>query len=148
MLGDARCAVHLDDPATDVCSRCGNYVCVDCYNVVDDDTLCGDCVERVGHTRKYSPRAVWALVLALITLSFFLPTSIPAVILGHMELAAIKRGDPDAPASGRNLALGAVVVGWIGNVLLLVGGICLISMLMDRPEPQPMLYGPAGYGGY
>ena len=144
MLGDARCAVHPDEAASDVCSRCGNYVCIHCLNVVGDDSLCVDCLNRVGHTRKYSSRAVWALILAILSLNF-IPTSIPAVILGHMELAAIKRGDPNAPASGRNIAMGAVVVGWIGNILLLFGGICLFSLLADRPDPPPVYYDPYGY---
>lgn len=44
----ARCARHVTDPATTVCSRCGSYACVRCQRTgKDGQDYCFACVSRV-----------------------------------------------------------------------------------------------------
>jgi len=120
----ARCAVHVDQPAVDTCTRCGNYVCVGCMEVQNYDTYCGDCALRLGYKGQHSQRAVAALVCGLLPLgTCCVPLGIPAVILGHMELAAI--ADGSAPASGKNLAMGGVILGWVSIASMVLGGVVL-----------------------
>jgi hypothetical protein len=42
----ARCAVHVEAPATVVCARCGNYCCYDCGVQFDSRYLCKSCFAR------------------------------------------------------------------------------------------------------
>lgn len=127
LAADARCALHVDQKAIDVCARCGNYVCIGCYESDDTGSYCLDCYAKVGTRGQQSSRATTALVLALVALlgSCF-PLGIPAVILGHMELNAIASGE--APVAGRNLALGAVWIGWISIVLSIL--VVLVVVLL------------------
>ena len=121
----ARCAVHTDQPAIDTCSRCGNFVCVGCMDVHDYETFCRACSARLGYRGQHSSRAIAALVCGLLPLFICcLPLGIPAVILGHMEMAAISAGT--APASGKNLALGGVILGWLSIATMVIGGIALL----------------------
>jgi hypothetical protein len=127
----ALCAVHTDQRAVDTCARCGNYVCIGCYESDESGSYCAPCYAKVGTRGQQSSRATTALVLALVALlgSCF-PLGIPAVILGHMELSAIANGE--APVAGRNLALGAVWIGWISialSILVVVGVIVLVGLL-------------------
>ena len=127
----ARCAHHVEQPAVDTCSRCGNYVCVTCMEVHSYQTYCGQCATRLGYKGQYSTRAVSALVLGLLpVMSGCVPLGIPAIILGHMELNAIKEGT--APASGRNLALGGVILGWISVAAMIVLTFVLIAVVASE----------------
>lgn len=61
-----------------------------------------------------STRAILTLILGILSLacmSFF--TGIPAIILGQLELAAIKRGD--APKAGEGMAKIGLIFGIIGT---------------------------------
>lgn len=123
----ARCAVHVDIAAIDTCSRCGNYVCAGCMEVQEYETLCNPCAYRVGTKGQQSSRATTALVFGILTVSTFcLPLGIVAVMLGHMELAAIERGE--SPASGRNLAKGGMILGWISIALMIIGVMVAIAV--------------------
>ncbi len=55
-----------------------------------------------------------------------LPFGVPAALLGHTELAAIRNGA--APEGGRGYAMAGVVLGWLGTVsfLLLCAALALI----------------------
>lgn len=109
----ALCATHVERPATDTCARCGNFVCGWCSEQIELETYCRACAPRFSTKGEHSSRAIAALVLGLLSLMIFcLPLSIPAVILGHMETAAIDRGE--SPPGGRNLARGGLILGWIG----------------------------------
>jgi hypothetical protein len=86
------------------------------------ETYCTACTRRLGFKGQQSTRATAALVLGLLPLfTGCVPLSIPAVILGHMELAAIRDGT--APAAGKNLALGGVIVGYLGIALMIFFGL-------------------------
>ena len=116
----SRCAVHVEQAAADTCARCGNFVCNACYELEDGHAYCRPCLDKVGTRGQQSSRATTALVLSLLSLLIYcFPLAIPGVIIGHMELTAIRNGE--APMSGRNIALGAVVVGWIVIALSVIG---------------------------
>jgi len=127
MEAGARCAVHVDQPAVDTCGRCGNYVCVSCMEVHNYETYCSECASRLGYKGEHSGRAVAALICGLLPLFICcLPLGVPAVILGHMELNAIDEGT--APASGRNLAMGGVIMGWISIAAMVLGGLAALAL--------------------
>jgi uncharacterized RDD family membrane protein YckC len=49
LLG-ARCAQHVDSPATTICSRCGSYACSLCRTEAPDgQEYCGGCASKVSH---------------------------------------------------------------------------------------------------
>ncbi|MEM9191285.1 MAG: DUF4190 domain-containing protein [Myxococcota bacterium] len=122
-----KCATHVDVVAVDNCTRCGNYICQECVVTHEWESYCPECAERIGATGKESARALWALVLGLTSLvAFCLPLGIGALILGQIELNAIKAGE--APAAGRNLATGAVILGWISVALLLGMGLLAVAI--------------------
>ena len=46
----ARCAQHVDRPATTICSRCGSYACALCRTEAPDgQEYCGGCASKVSH---------------------------------------------------------------------------------------------------
>lgn len=93
------------------------------------DTYCGACASRLGYKGQYSSRAVTALILGLLpALTLCTPLGIPAVIIGHMELNAINEGT--APASGKNLALGGVILGWISIVGTVLLGLFFVAIAL------------------
>ncbi|MGE3636393.1 MAG: DUF4190 domain-containing protein [Sandaracinaceae bacterium] len=129
MTHGARCAVHPDVEAVDLCSRCGAYTCPECLDYTEAETLCVTCAQRVGKKAPASAAATTALVLALLSAMGCAPLGPVGAILGHMELARIDRGE-SLPA-GRNLALGAIYVGWIitAIMVLVAGGVALFALV-------------------
>ncbi|MEQ8458382.1 MAG: hypothetical protein RLO52_07635 [Sandaracinaceae bacterium] len=89
----AKCAAHPAVAAVDLCSRCGSYVCLDCTEPESFETYCPDCYRRSSPRAPASTRATGALVMALLAFSGCVPLAFPAVILAHMELGAIERGE-------------------------------------------------------
>ena len=126
----ARCATHVDRQATDTCARCGNFVCGACSEHIELQAYCGACAPRFDTKGEHSTRAVAALVLGLLSLMIFcLPLAVPAVILGHMETAAIDRGE--SPAGGRNLARGGLILGWIGVAGTVVAALAALAYALS-----------------
>ena len=127
----ARCATHVDRQATDTCARCGNFVCTACSEYVDYQTYCSACAPRFSTKGEHSSRASAALVLGLLSLMIFcLPLAIPAVILGHLETAAIERGE--SPPGGRNLARGGLILGWIGIGATVLAGLAGLAFALAQ----------------
>lgn len=88
--------------------------------------FCKECFARVA--AQGNPQAVTALVLALLGLQcgmVFL--GIPAVILGHAQLAAFRRGEVNQKSA--SLAKGAVIVGWIDIAVMIIAIIALVVIL-------------------
>jgi len=81
-------------------------------------------------TQTGSTRAVVTLILGILSLvcAGFL-TGIPAIILGNMELKAIKKGE--APKEGEGVAKVGFILGIVGTVLtcLAMIGFFLIMLL-------------------
>lgn len=75
-------------------------------------------------TQTGSTRALVALILGILSLvcGGFL-TGIPAIIIGNMELKAIKKGE--APKEGEGIAKVGYILGIVGTVLT-----CLAMMAM------------------
>jgi hypothetical protein len=83
--------------------------------VEDFDTYCQDCFPKVSKKSEHSTRATAALVCGIIGLNACIFLAVPAIVLGHMEIAAIDRGE--SPFAGRNLAKGGMILGYIGTAL-------------------------------
>ncbi len=111
----AKCAAHPAREAVDTCTRCGSYVCSGCMEVEGYDTYCPDCYARVGKGAPASSAATTALVLSLLAISGCLPLAPIGAILGHVEIGKIDRGESEP--GGRNLAMGAIYVGWAVTAL-------------------------------
>ncbi len=74
-------------------------------------------------------RAVAALILGILSLMCMgFVTGIPAIILGQMELKAIKAGH--APVSGESSAKVGLILGIIGTVLTCLSVIAVIVMII------------------
>lgn len=113
----ARCARHPEAPAVDTCQRCGAFVCGDCLELREGRGYCPDCFIR-SQSGPASKRAIAAIVLGIVGLNCgFLPGVI-GLLLSYRELAAIDAGE--APDTGRSLARGGRVLGWINVALLVV----------------------------
>jgi len=115
----AVCANHPTLDAVETCERCGSFICANCMELEGYDAYCPDCYARVGTKAPASTMATTALVLAILAISGCVPLALPAAIMGHIELNAIDRGD--SLPGGRNLAKGAVYVGWIVTALSILG---------------------------
>ena len=119
----ATCVNHPFKPATDNCSRCGDFICGSCVEVADWETFCPNCHDRV---EKHSSRATTALIMGILALNGCLFLGIPAIILGWMEMEAIKRGE--SPAGGKNIAKGAFILGIITTALMVIA-IIVVAVL-------------------
>ena len=122
----ARCAVHGDAPAVDICRRCGAFLCAACRG---DEVLCGNCLAHHGRKPVASTQAWASLYLGLAGLACgFLP-GVVGLVLAHRELARIARGE--SSPGGRALANAGRMLGWLNAALLLVVGAVLISHLEE-----------------
>lgn len=121
---NARCALHSEAAAVDVCARCGRFVCGDCLELRDDRPLCADCANRP--ESRVPIRGYKGLALALVGLILMpaglcavLPLALLAIVVGVRDVVAIRRGrGADADLK---LAHGA----WICGVLLIIAGLVL-----------------------
>lgn len=148
----ARCANHAEQGAVDVCSRCGSFVCADCVQIFREETVyCLACFERAGVDRA-SRRSTAALALALVSALpvaagcllgralavapvagwvAALGLSVSSLVLGRVELNAIRRGD--APLGGRGRAWVALWLGTLSVVALML--IVIALLLLARLDP-------------
>jgi hypothetical protein len=117
----ALCATHPESPADGTCSRCGTFLCERCRKWQAQRMLCLRC-HKVALGEKPSKRAMTALAFATLGFCGFLP-GLVAIVLGHQEVAAIRRGE--APGSGEGLAVLARNVGWFHLAMLVVVGVGL-----------------------
>ena len=88
--------------------------------------MCPDCFARVGKSAPASTRATTALVLGLIGMSGCLPFGYAGLVLGYLEKSAIERGESEP--GGRNLAVGAIWIGWF--TIALSAGLFLLFVLL------------------
>jgi hypothetical protein len=80
------------------------------------------------HGQTISQFAIWSLVCGCLSILCGLLTSIPAIILGHMGLAEIKRN----PAlQGRGMATAGLIIGYVflGLSIILIGCFVILSTL-------------------
>ena len=76
----ARCGVHTDVAAVEICKRCGRFLCGDCVSPVGEDAYCADCRVRLPGAPSrlataavvvaLSAAALLAVILVLVTLNF------------------------------------------------------------------------------
>ena len=75
-----------------------------------------------------SALAIWTLALAVFAFLTFGFTSVPAVVCGHLSMAASKRSTNDH--TGRRVALAGLIAGYFGVALL---GIWLLALARLLP---------------
>lgn len=79
-------------------------------------------------TQGASGRAIATLILGILAIaSMGFLTGIPAIVIGHIELKAIKLGQ--APKAGEGLARVGLILGIIGTVLTCLALLVVISLL-------------------
>ena len=79
------------------------------------------------------PVAIWSLILAVLSFTCgWLFTAIPAVICGHIARAKIRKSG--GALSGRGIATGGLVLGYIALVLGIMGIPLLVSMIQSDRE--------------
>jgi hypothetical protein len=115
----ALCPIHPERPADGTCTRCGTFVCERCRKWQVGRMLCLRC-HTVALGEKPSQRATLALLFATVGFCGFVP-GLVALVLGHQELAAIRRGE--SSASGEGWAVLARNVGWFHLAMLVVIGL-------------------------
>ena len=123
----AVCAIHPSVDAVETCERCGSYICANCMELEGYDAYCPECFQKVGTKAPASAMATTAIVLAILAISGCFPLALPAAIIGHIEMNAIERGD--SLPGGRNLAKGAIYVGWIVTGLSVVGLLFIMLLI-------------------
>jgi uncharacterized RDD family membrane protein YckC len=112
----ARCALHSERPAHDVCVRCGTYVCAEeCHRLGDNGLdYCIACVLRVEVLAERGDRFIANLVDQFVVV---LPFSIGL----FLQLILMKDQERFAPETALLLLLGALVsLGVMGYQLHLV----------------------------
>lgn len=112
----ALCPLHPESLADGTCSRCGTFVCERCRKWQVGRMLCLRC-HTVAIGEKPSTRATVALVFATLGFCGFVP-GIVGLVLGHLELGAIRRGE--SPGSGEGWAVLARNVGWFHVAMLVI----------------------------
>jgi hypothetical protein len=84
--------------------------------------------EAPAPTQNASTRAVAALILGILSiLCMGFLAGIPAIILGSMELRAIKEGL--APAAGEGLAKVGYILGIVGTILACLAMLAFVSLM-------------------
>src|SRR5205814_107952 len=123
----ARCAVHPESGAVDVCKRCGKFLCGECVELVGEDAYCAECARplkvrasRLARTALGTQLAAWGLLLlsclaigfvrGLVGFAIMLavgPVSFASLIMSVIELVRIRRGS--ASRRGKRFAVATLL---------------------------------------
>ena len=82
---------------------------------------------------RTSSLAITSLVLGCLSVLFGVLTGLPAVITGHIALGKIKRSA--GTVGGRGLAVGGLVLGYIGICWTIAAVAILLAMLTQAVDP-------------
>jgi hypothetical protein len=137
-----RCAAHPNNAATDVCERCGDFMCGVCRTAVEGRRYCPRCFDilftrgSLLFTHRAFNLPAYSLTLGILSLVgcycslglFSLPAGIIAIILGVNSLREIARR-PDLPGRGR--AIWGIVFGALG-LLVSVGFVVAFIIMAAR----------------
>ncbi len=86
--------------------------------------------------------AIASMVLGIVSFVVCGPLcSIPAVILGHMSLGKIRRGDMSQEARG--FAMAGTILGWINLALVAIGVIVFLGLVLfagNAGRVSPFVY--------
>jgi hypothetical protein len=123
----ARCGVHADVAAVDVCKRCGRFLCGECVQLVEEDAYCADCEKRIdkspsrmAYVTGGTAIATWILTLGAVAVPLVgglaLLASLATLGLGVSELMRIRLRE--TPRKGRGLVIAAMVIALVPEVLV------------------------------
>src|SRR5438132_7193200 len=80
---------------------------------------------------RTEPLAIWSLVLsALSVLGCLFLTLVPGIICGHVARSKIRRSN--GALQGMNMALAALIIGYVQVPLAVLGGIMLVDMIRSE----------------
>jgi len=138
----APCAGHPDNPAAQVCERCGDFMCRLCTTVVEGRAYCPKCFDLL-YSRGALTFTQRQFTLPALTLTFGIaalltsgclilgiPIGIGGVVTG---LRALKehRARPDLPKRG--LTVAGLWISAISIVISLVASVGIIWAIIKRP---------------
>ncbi|QSQ21129.1 hypothetical protein JY651_38960 [Pyxidicoccus parkwayensis] len=104
---DARCQLHAERPALEVCHRCGAFVCFDCLRSVTALVHCEACAARPPAPPRGPPVRVWVALALAWAGAIVLPCALGGLGLAWWELRRIEAGR--VPMEGHRLARAALV---------------------------------------
>lgn len=106
-----QCAAHPDKPAVVTCSRCGDFACVDCYDVSrQGDDLCATCMAAVAqHIASRADRLFAYLINAAVAMVVMLFPILLLFLGDGLDVAGPDRA--------------TVLMGLMGVALMVLGGI-------------------------
>jgi hypothetical protein len=119
----ARCGLHGDVAAVDLCKRCGRFLCGECVQLVGEDAYCADCVGKLdGPPSRLASATLFLGIADLVCLAggfvvgeveaLTVPLSVAAASAGVVELVRIARRRSSRQGRTRTvagLAIGIVV---------------------------------------
>ena len=127
----ARCGLHGDVAAVDLCKRCGRFLCGDCVQLVGEDAYCADCLGKLEKPASLMSR--WAASLAATSwiagltggmlregsiILVGIALALSGFTLGFVELFRISRGR--ASPHGRVWAICALIIAAVPLGLIVV----------------------------
>jgi hypothetical protein len=133
----ARCGLHAEVAAVDVCQRCGRFLCGDCVELAADEVYCADCAPKVNQPASLLAKAgliiAWVAWGAFATFAFGLraplffvllvvvpaPTALAALACAVVEWRRLKAGT--SARRGRPWVLGTFAVA--APLVLLMGAL-------------------------
>ncbi|MGC4116282.1 MAG: hypothetical protein QM765_17245 [Myxococcales bacterium] len=118
----ARCAAHPEREASEVCARCGAFLCPECRKWFSERPVCAPC-RRWYEAEGPSREALLSLILVTAGFCLLVP-GIAGLVLAHRELARARRGE--STESSRSYASLARTLGWCEAALLVFVVVALV----------------------
>src|SRR5260370_6888654 len=140
-----------------LCSRCGNELsassqfCPNCGQALQSapSNAAAAAATARQHAPLTDPKAITSMVLGMLSISILLSVfaGIPAVILGHLSKASIRRSN--GRLKGEGMATAGLIMGYISLFLLpvfagvafvAVPNLFLTQILTNQPPPAATLH--------
>lgn len=128
-----QCGAHPTEPALDVCTRCGGFLCWDCLTSAYGEPACGPCAKVLGAIDRRLPAGlVMAWILSVLGVLAF-PAGIAGAIMAVAELGKARARHAPAPIQERAEGALRTAVGTVTVNLVLFWNAWpyLRSMLLD-----------------
>lgn len=117
----ARCGVHVEVPAVDLCKRCGRFLCGECVELAGEYAFCADCAKRRDGPPSILAKLALSAGAASLLLLFSGSASVldvivapSAVVMASIELFRMSRGRTSP--RGRTPATLALALGLLSSL--------------------------------